>query len=190
MVVNELSRDLLEFRHDGVAGARLAIVILAAILGMGAALVAMSGNLWPLVVILLLGAFFYNLLRRSSALSVALFDRGARQVTITHSRNGKEIEREEIPLRAVARVIIEQGSGTKGHRVRRPALLVGTRIVPLTWRAFEAGDAAVEAALAIRRFLGQSEFRLMEDSKEAFERYSERSIRRAARIARYGHGPS
>jgi hypothetical protein len=187
VIVNRLSGSLLEFRHDGVASARPAIWIIAGIVGAGALWSLFDGSVWPALIVFALGAFFFHLMRRSSAETLAMFDRQKGTVTVTHSRDGVEIERTELPLHELSRVIVEAPGNGKGRLTLRPALAFGTRIVPLTWRIYIPGDAPVEAALAIRRFLGHSDFKLFEDSVEALARHSDR-IAPAVQVARLGLG--
>lgn len=184
------SGDRLEFHHDGVAGSRLMLWIVIGCV-VAVALATFLGGSWvSLVIVLVIGAFFIGLLRRSSAVSTAVFDKTAGTVIVTHGRDGKEIEREERPIGEISRVIVEAaGRSAKIDRKLelRPALVTGETILPLTFRAFVGGDSAIEAAKAIRRFLGHADDGLFEDSVAAMAKHTDR-VNPAVRLARLGMG--
>lgn len=190
MIATQISDDRLELNHDGVASARPMLWIVVACVAAVAVAALLQGSFWSLLLVLAVGSLLVALLRRSSAESRAVFDRRAGTVTISHCRGGTEIERIERPLGDISSVIVEAaGRSRRNDNVLtlRPALLVGTDIVPLTWRAFVSGDSAVDAALAVRRFLGAPEGNLFADSVEALARHSDRT-NPAVRIARLGMG--
>lgn len=190
MEVKHSSEDRLEFHHDGVAGSRRMLWMVSGCVA-AVALATLFGGSWiSLIIVLAVGAFLVSLLRRSSAISSAVFDRQARTVTVSHSRDGREIEREERTIDEISRVIVEAaGRSGKTDRVLdlRPALVVGSTILPLTYRAFVSGDSAVQAATAIRHFLGHAEENLFEDSVAALAKYTDR-VNPAVRLARLGMG--
>lgn len=182
--------DRLEFRHDGMAGARPMLLVVVGCVAV-VALATASGGAWgTLVVVLAIGTFIAGMLWRSSADTVAVFDRAADAVTIVHKRRGRPFAHTEMPLTGISGVIVEAaGRSARTDRMLslRPALVADAKIVPLTWRAFVNGDPPVKAATAIRRFLGHSEEGLFADSVAALARHTGR-VNPAVRIARIGMG--
>lgn len=190
MEVSSTSGDRLEFRHDGIARSRPLQWIIIGCVILVAIATLLGGSFGALVVVIVFGAVLVALIRASSAQSTAVFDLGNKVVTISHVRPGKPAERAQWPLSEISRVIVE-AAGRSARRDRvlnlRPALVIGTTIVPLTWRAFGDDKAPFDAALAIRRFLGHAEPGLFEDSIEALAKLSGR-VNPAVRIARLGLG--
>lgn len=192
MVVTQPADDVFEFRHDGIAAARPMVWIVAACVGAVALAMLWGGSWISLILALAVGGGLVWLLRRSSADSLAVFDRAEGTVRITHSRNGRQVESEELPLAAVSAVIVDAAGRSRRHDnvlQLRPALVVDAAIVPLTWRAFVSGDTPVDCALEIRRFLGHPVADLYRDSVAALARHTDR-VNPAVRIARLGMGLS
>lgn len=180
----------LEFRHDGIAGVRPMLFAVIACVAAVALATLWGGSFASLGLVLAVGAFFAVLLYRSSADSRALFDPAAGTATIVHARAGRELERSQLALTEIDRVIVEAASrsGRPDNVLKlRPALVAGGRIVPLTFRTFVAGKAPLEAAAAIRRRLGHDEAHLLEDSVKALATLTGRT-NPAVRIARLGLG--
>lgn len=190
MEVKQASEDCLEFHHDGVAGSRLMLWIVGGCVAAVAIGTLFGGSWVSLIIVLVFGAFFIILIRRSSAVSTTVFDTKAGTVTVSHRRGDQEIEREERPIGEISRVIVEAAGRSRKHDKTlklRPALVTGSTILPLTYRDFISGDSAVEAAIAIRRFLGHAEDNLFKDSVAALVKYTDR-VNPAVRLARLGMG--
>ena len=192
MEIKRIGTDHIIFLHDGIASARptmwIAVVCIAVI-----ALMTLFGGSWlSLIVVLVVGGFILSMLWRASARTAAVFDRERGALAITHTRGGKIVGEEDVPIADIAQVLVEPATGGTSvaagqHLSLRPSLLVGDSIVPLTYRAFESGNRAIETAEEIRRFLRLPEDDLMKGSVEALARHGDR-VQPAVRLARLGLG--
>jgi hypothetical protein len=192
MDIKRTGPDQLVFSHDGVASARPMLLIAVACVAVVALATLFGGSWLSLIVVLAVGGFLVAMLWRSSALARATFDRARGTLEIVHLRHGAEVGKQEMNLTDIAAVIVQPstgGSGTTAGRslALRPSLLVGSTIVPLTYRAFEGGRRPLDAAEEIRRFLGLAEDDLIEASVRVLARHSDR-VQPAVRLARLGLG--
>jgi len=192
MEIKRLGADHIVFLHDGVASGRPMVWIALGCVGVVALFALFAGSWLSLIVVLVVGGFLLSMLWHASARTAAVFDRERGTLAITHTRSGKIVGETDVPLDEIFDVIVEPATGgaevTAGQNLSlRPSVLVGDRIVPLTYRAFESGKRPIEAALEIRRFLGLTDEALMESSVKALARYGER-VQSAVRLARLGLG--
>lgn len=192
MEIKRIGADHIIFLHDGIASGRpmmwIAVACIAVI-----ALMTLFGSSWlSLIVVLVVGGFILSMLWQASARTAAVFDRARGTLAITHTRGGKIVGGDDVRLDDIAQVIVEPATGGTGvtadqHLSLRPSVLVGDKIVPLTYRAFESGKRPIETAEEIRRFLGLPEDDLMAGSVEVLARHGDRA-QPAVRLARLGLG--
>jgi len=192
MEIKRIGSGHIVFTHDGIASARPMMWVAVACIVVIALMTLFGGSWLSLIVVLVVGGFILSMLWRASARTAAVFDRERGTLAITHTRGGKIVGGDDVRLDEIAQVIVEPSTGGSGvtagqHLSLRPSLLVGDRIVPLTYRAFEFGNRPIETAEEIRRFLGLPENDLMKGSVEVLARHGDR-IQPAVRLARLGLG--
>jgi hypothetical protein len=192
MEIKRIGDDHIVFLHDGIASARPMMLIAVACVAIIALATLFGGSWLSLFVVLVVGGFILSMLWNASARTAAVFDRERGTLAITHTRGGKIVGEEDVPLADISGVIIEPATGGGGvtagqHLSLRPSVLAGERIVPLTYRAFESGRRPIEAAEEVRDFLGLAQADLFEHSVAVLARHGDR-LQPAVRLARLGLG--
>lgn len=192
MEIKRAGPDCIVFTHDGVASARPILLIAGACIAVVTLAAYLGGSLLSLAIVLVVGGFIVWMLWRSSARTAAVFDRTRGDLAITHTRGGKIVGEADVELADIAQVIVEPAVGGRGTTTARrlsltPAVLVGDRIVSLTYRAFESGERPIKTAEQIRDFLDLPRDDLITVSVRVLARYGER-VQPAVRLARLGLG--
>lgn len=190
MEIKRVGADHIVFLHDGIASARPMMLIAVACIAIVALMTLFGGSWLSFIVVLVVGGLILSMLWRASARTAAVFDRERGTLAITHTRGGKIVGEEDVPLAGISQVIVEPATGGGGKAAGqslslRPCVLAGDRIVPLTYRAFESGQRSIEAAETIREFLGLPQVDLFEESVRTLARHGDR-IQPALRLARLG----